>query len=60
MRVKRRPRGKRVLHCPKCDSTRIVAETGGIFGQMYHCQDCDYIGAFVIETDAEPSPSPTG
>lgn len=49
-----RPRAhrKRVLRCPQCESTRLIFETAGIVGQVYHCLDCDYVGSLVLETDA--------
>ncbi len=50
--MKRRKRGKPILHCPQCNSTRLVYVGGLIFGQVYHCLQCDYIGSFVVETDA--------
>lgn len=43
----------RVLHCPDCDSTNIYVPTGGYTGNYYHCKDCGYEGAFVIEYDDE-------
>lgn len=24
-----------------------------IAGQLYHCRDCDYVGAFVVEKEVE-------
>jgi transposase-like protein len=49
--MKRRKRGKPILHCPQCNSTRLVYVGGLILGQVYHCLQCDYVGSFVIETD---------
>jgi len=37
------------LHCPRCDSTRIYNPTCGYTGTYYHCKDCGYEGALVIE-----------
>jgi transposase-like protein len=54
--MRRRNRGKRVLHCPHCRSTRLVYEGGMILGQLYHCLDCDYVGPLVFEEE-EPTPS---
>ncbi len=36
-----------------CGSTDLYFETGGITGYVYHCKNCDYIGAFVIEEEIE-------
>jgi len=41
------------LHCPCCDSTRIYIPTGGYTGTYYHCKDCGYEGALVIEHESE-------
>jgi len=41
----------RTLHCPDCDSTNIYVPTGGYTGNYYHCKDCGYEGALVIEHD---------
>ncbi len=50
--MRRRPRkGKTVLLCPKCGSSRIVLIAGSIVGQVYHCPKCDYLGSLVFETD---------
>jgi transposase-like protein len=42
---------KRVLRCPQCGGTNIIYESGFITGYKYHCKDCDYIGALIIEED---------
>lgn len=49
---------RRFLHCPQCDSTRIVYEAALITGQVYHCLACDYVGSLILETD-EPGPDPS-
>ena len=36
-----------------CGSTDLYFESGGIGGYVYHCKNCDYIGAFVIEEEIE-------
>lgn len=41
----------RVLICPQCGGNELYYETGLITGYKYHCKNCDYIGAFVIEKD---------
>ncbi len=40
-----------ILLCPQCSSTKIIAELGGLTGEVYHCLNCDYIGPVVIERD---------
>ena len=49
--MKRRPRGRPILHCPQCGATQLVYVGGLILGQVYHCMKCDYVGSFVYETD---------
>ncbi len=44
---------KKRLECPNCGSQKIFAETAFITGYKYHCEDCDYVGALVIERDVE-------
>jgi hypothetical protein len=44
----------RAVTCPECGSTDLYWEAGMITGQLYHCRDCDYVGAFVVETEPEP------
>ena len=44
---------KKVLRCPQCGGTNVTYETGLITGYKYHCKDCDYIGALIIEEDVE-------
>ena len=41
----------KVLLCPTCGGRELYYEAGLITGYKYHCKDCDYIGAFVIEKD---------
>lgn len=43
----------KILICPECGSTNIVPETGFVTGYKYHCNDCGYIGPFVIEEYVE-------
>ncbi|MEE8198116.1 MAG: hypothetical protein V3R48_00170 [Thermoplasmata archaeon] len=45
---------KRTLICPECSSSNLYWEAGMIAGQLYHCRDCDYVGAFVVELEPEP------
>jgi len=43
------------LTCPQCGGHELYYEAGLITGYKYHCKDCDYIGAFVIEEDVDVS-----
>ena len=53
--MRRRPRKtKSVKLCPQCGSARIETVAGSIFGQVYHCTKCDYVGSLVFETDVDP------
>jgi predicted RNA-binding Zn-ribbon protein involved in translation (DUF1610 family) len=57
--MRRRPkRGKTLLLCPKCGSTRISLIAGSILGQVYHCQKCDYQGSLVFETEVRDDGTP--
>ncbi|MBS3816792.1 MAG: hypothetical protein KGY76_04425 [Candidatus Thermoplasmatota archaeon] len=47
---------KKVMKCPKCGSQKIYPEAAFITGFKYHCQECDYVGPFVIEEDADAGP----
>jgi hypothetical protein len=49
--MKRRPRGKTVLRCPQCGSTKLNYAAALITGQVYHCEQCQYVGSLVIESD---------
>ena len=51
----RRPRGRTVLVCPMCGSSRIALIAGSIVGQVYHCSACDYVGSLVLEKDVPTS-----
>jgi len=44
---------KMVEVCPVCGSSELYYETGGAIGKVYHCKDCNYIGALVVEADEE-------
>ncbi|MGC8565744.1 MAG: hypothetical protein ACP5R0_05140 [Thermoplasmata archaeon] len=37
--------------CPVCGSTNIYYEAGMITGEKYRCNDCGYVGSFIIEID---------
>ena len=49
----RQKKHSRTLHCPRCDSTNIYIPIGGYTGNYYHCKDCGYEGALVIEYECE-------
>ncbi|HII07429.1 MAG TPA: hypothetical protein HA349_09005 [Methanotrichaceae archaeon] len=40
---------KMVEVCPVCGSSELYYETGGFVGKVYHCKDCNYVGALVVE-----------
>ena len=44
-------RKRTVLTCPHCGGVNLYYEAGMVTGAKYHCNDCDYVGAFVIEKD---------
>jgi len=46
-------RERMVEVCPVCGSSEIYLETGGYVGKVYHCKDCNYMGALVVEADDE-------
>ena len=39
--------------CPVCGNPDVYYEAGGYTGAVYHCKECGYIGAFVIEANEE-------
>lgn len=39
--------------CPICGSSELYYEVGGSIGKVYHCKDCNYIGALVVEANEE-------
>ena len=39
------------LVCPVCASPEIYYEVGGSTGKIYHCKNCGYVGAFIIEAN---------
>lgn len=39
--------------CPVCGSSDVYYEVGGYVGAVYHCKECGYVGAFVIEANEE-------
>ncbi len=40
---------KIVKICPQCGSPKINWINGGIGGPVYKCDDCNYVGAFILE-----------
>ena len=46
-------REKLIEVCPACGNADIYYEVGGYAGMVYHCKECGYIGAFVIEANVE-------
>ena len=44
-----------VLKCPQCGGANIYYENALITGHKYHCKDCDYIGALVLEEEKNSS-----
>lgn len=41
----------KVLTCPHCGGYNVYYEAGMTTGAKYHCQDCNYVGALVVEKD---------
>ena len=39
--------------CPVCGSGDLYYEVGGYIGKIYHCKNCDYVGALIVEADEE-------
>ncbi|MGI0131474.1 MAG: hypothetical protein ACREDK_00010 [Thermoplasmata archaeon] len=61
--MRRRARGRTVLRCPQCGSTKLEYASALITGQVYHCLACQYVGSLVLESDltedeARASPPP--
>ena len=50
---KERSRKITALTCPQCGSADLYYEAALITGYKYHCKNCGYIGAFVIEKELE-------
>jgi len=44
---------KMIEVCPVCGSSELYYELGGTTGKLYHCKDCGYLGALVVEADEE-------
>jgi len=39
--------------CPVCGSADLYLEAGGYTGKLYHCKNCGYVGALIVEADLE-------
>lgn len=39
--------------CPKCGSIHVNWIAGGAIGAVYKCDDCNYLGSFVLEVKPE-------
>lgn len=50
---KPKTRRQKVLTCPHCQGHDLYYENAMITGIKYHCKDCDYVGAFIIEQEVE-------
>ncbi|MDP8012172.1 MAG: hypothetical protein ACP5F1_04390 [Thermoplasmata archaeon] len=37
--------------CPVCGSTDIYYEAGMITGEKYKCNNCGYVGSFILEIE---------
>jgi uncharacterized Zn finger protein len=46
-------REKLIEVCPVCGNADLYYEVGGYVGVVYHCKECGYVGAFVIEANEE-------
>ena len=42
---------KMMTVCPVCGSSDLYYEAGGSIGKVYHCKDCGYVGALVVEAN---------
>ncbi len=56
--VRRKDRPRRILRCPACGSVRVELAAGQILGQLYHCRDCEYVGALILEVDVPDDKTP--
>ena len=43
---------QQVKICPKCGSVYINWIAGGLIGAVYKCDDCNYVGPFILEVKA--------
>ncbi len=38
--------------CPKCGSIHVNWIAGGVAGTVFKCEDCFYVGSFILEVKA--------
>ena len=46
---KKKSPARQVLMCPVCHSANVVYYAGTEAGYQYRCNDCGYVGAFILE-----------
>ncbi|WP_292517889.1 hypothetical protein [Methanoculleus sp.] len=44
---------RKVLRCPVCRSIEIYRAARGLYATLYHCRQCGYQGAFILECDED-------
>ncbi len=44
--------GQQIKICPKCGSVYVNWIAGGLIGAVYKCDDCNYVGPFILEVRA--------
>lgn len=49
---------RKVLRCPVCRSTEIYRDARGLYATLYHCRQCGYQGAFILECDEDTDRHP--
>jgi len=49
---------RKILRCPICRSTDIYWDARGLYATLYHCKQCGYQGAFILESDEEGDAPP--
>jgi predicted RNA-binding Zn-ribbon protein involved in translation (DUF1610 family) len=50
----------KVMRCPMCRSTDIYWDARGLYATLYHCRQCGYQGAFVLECENAKQDGPSG
>ncbi len=43
----------KIRMCPQCGGNELYYESGLITGYKYHCKNCDYIGALILEKEID-------
>ncbi|EQD60076.1 hypothetical protein B1B_07911 [mine drainage metagenome] len=43
---------RQIKICPKCGSVYVNWIAGGLIGAVYKCDDCNYVGPFILEVRA--------